>query len=146
MKLVNQEIGKGQNQSPDMFPWYLAAACCGDYVNWVWLLTFRGGPVLKIPPAMQEPQELLVWSLGWEDPLEKEMATHSSVLAWKIPWTEEPGGLQSMGSQRFRHDWSDGAQHMFGFKLVPGFQNAFSPHLTVWVLGSCPRLLILGFS
>ena len=60
--------------------------------------------MLKIPPAMQEPQELPVQSLGWEDPLEKEMATHSSVLAWKIPWTEEPGGLQSMGSQRFRHD------------------------------------------
>ena len=47
-------------------------------------------------PAMQETQ---VPSLGWEDPLEKEVATHSSNLAWKIPWTEEPGGLQSMGSQ-----------------------------------------------
>ena len=43
-------------------------------------------------------------SLGWEDPLEEEMATHSSILAWRIPWTEEPGGLQSMGSQRVRHD------------------------------------------
>ena len=42
--------------------------------------------------------------LGWEDPLEKEMATHSSTLAWQIPWTEEPGGLQSMGSLRVRHD------------------------------------------
>ena len=41
--------------------------------------------------------------LGWEDPLEKEMATHSSIFAWKIPWTEEPGRLQSMGSQRVRH-------------------------------------------
>ena len=49
-------------------------------------------------------QETWVWSLGWEDPLEKEMATHSSTLAWKIPWTEEPGGLQSMGSQRVWHD------------------------------------------
>jgi len=45
-----------------------------------------------------------VWSLGWEDALEEEMATHSSLLAWRIPWTEEPGGLQSMGSQRVRHD------------------------------------------
>ena len=44
--------------------------------------------------------------LGWEDPLEKGMATHSSTLAWKIPWTEEPGRLQSMGSQRVRHDWA----------------------------------------
>ena len=49
-------------------------------------------------------QENQIRSLGREDPLEKEMATHSSVLAWKIPWTEEPGGLQSMGSQRVRHD------------------------------------------
>ena len=52
-------------------------------------------------PAVQETQ---VRSLGWEDPLEKEMATHSSILAWKTSWTEEPGGLQSMGSQRVRHD------------------------------------------
>ena len=43
-------------------------------------------------------------SMGWEDPLEKEMSTHSSILAWRIPWTEEPGGLQSMGSQRVGHD------------------------------------------
>ena len=49
--------------------------------------------------------ETWVQSLGWEDPLEKEMATHSSILAWKIPWAEEPGGLQSMGLQRVRHDW-----------------------------------------
>ena len=49
-------------------------------------------------------QETRVRSLGWEDPLEKEMATHSSILAWRIPWIEEPGGLQSMGSQRVRHD------------------------------------------
>ena len=45
--------------------------------------------------------------LGREGPLEKGMATHSSILAWRIPWTEEPGGLQSMGSHRVRHDWSD---------------------------------------
>ena len=45
-----------------------------------------------------------VWSLDWEDPLEKEMATHSSILAWEIPWTEEPGGLQSVGSQKVGRD------------------------------------------
>ena len=50
-------------------------------------------------------QETRVWSLGWEDPLQKEMATHSSILAWRIPWMEEPGGLQSMGSQWVRHNW-----------------------------------------
>ena len=49
-------------------------------------------------------QETWVRTLGWEDPLEKEMAIHSSTIAWKIPWTEEPGRLQSMGSQRVRHD------------------------------------------
>ena len=49
-------------------------------------------------------QETWVQSLGWEDILEKEMATHSSILAWRIPWTGEPGGLQSMESQRVRHD------------------------------------------
>ena len=49
-------------------------------------------------------QETRVRSLGWEDPLEKEMAAHSNILAWKIPWTAEPGRLPSMGSQRVRHD------------------------------------------
>ena len=56
--------------------------------------------MVKNLPAMQETQ---VRSLGWEDPLEKGMATHSSILAWTIPWTEDPGGLQSMESQRVRH-------------------------------------------
>ena len=49
-------------------------------------------------------QERWVQSLGWEDPLEKEIAIHSSILAWGIPWSEEPGGLQCMGSQRVRHN------------------------------------------
>ena len=53
---------------------------------------------------MQETEEVWVPSLGWEDPLEKGMATHSSVLVWRIPWTEELGGLQSMGSPRVGHD------------------------------------------
>ena len=56
-------------------------------------------------------QEKQVGSLGQEDPLEKETATHSSILAWEIPWTEEPGGLQSMGSQRVRHDLVTQQQH-----------------------------------
>ena len=59
--------------------------------------------MVKNPPAMQEMQETQFQSLGQEDPLQKEMATHFSILAWKIPWTEEPGGLQSMGSQRVGH-------------------------------------------
>ena len=52
-------------------------------------------------------QETWVWSLGWEDPLEEEMVTHPSILAWTISWTEEPGGLQSIGLQRVRYNWSD---------------------------------------
>ena len=50
-------------------------------------------------------QETWVWSLGWEDPLQKQMATHCSILAWRIPWTEEPGGLQSRGLQIIRIEW-----------------------------------------
>ena len=68
----------------------------------------RASPVspqmVKNLPAMQEMQERLVQSLDWEDPLEEGMTTHSSILAWKIPQTEEPGWLKFMGSQRVRHD------------------------------------------
>ena len=62
---------------------------------------FPGGSVVKNPPALQETQIL---SLGWKGPLEKEMATHSSILAWEIPGTGEPGGLQLVGLQRVRHN------------------------------------------
>ena len=68
---------------------------CAEFGRPWWL---RG---LKRLPAMRETW---VRSLGWEDPLEKEMATHSSILAWNIPWMEKPSGLQSMGLQRIRHD------------------------------------------
>ena len=61
---------------------------------------------VKNPPAMQETQETEVGSLGWEEPLEKDMATHSSTLSWEVPWTEEPDGLQFMGLQRIRHNWT----------------------------------------
>ena len=68
-----------------------------DSILWASLVA----QMVKCLPMMQETW---VQSLGWEDPLEKEMATHTSILAWKIPWTEDPGRLQSMGSQRVRHD------------------------------------------
>ena len=64
-------------------------------------LTSLVAQMVKHLPTMEETQ---VRSLGWEDPLMKEMVTHFSMLAWKIPWTEEPGWLQSMGSQRVGHD------------------------------------------
>ena len=60
---------------------------------------FPGGSVIKNQPAMQELQETQVQCLGWEDPLKEEMATHSRIVAWRIPRTEDPGGLQFLGSQ-----------------------------------------------
>ena len=66
-------------------------------VSYVGDLGFPGGSEIKNLPAMQETR---VQSLGWEDRLEESMATHSSILAWRIPWTEEPGGLQFMGSHK----------------------------------------------
>ena len=60
--------------------------------------------MVKNLPAMKETQDMLVQSLGREDSLEEGMATHSNILAWRIPWTEEPGGLQSIGSQGVEHD------------------------------------------
>ena len=65
---------------------------------------FLDRSVVKNLPLMQKPQETQVRSLGGEDPLEEGIAAHSSILAWRIPWTEEPGGLRSMGSQRVGHD------------------------------------------
>ena len=62
--------------------------------------------------------ETWVQSLGWEDPLEKGMATHSSILAWRIPWAEEPGGLQSVGSQRVGHDWATNTHTIVNLKGV----------------------------
>ena len=66
-----------------------------------WPKTSLGAQMVKCLSTMQETR---VRSLGWEDPLEKEMAIHSRTIAWKIPWTEEPGRLQSVGSQRVGHD------------------------------------------
>ena len=66
---------------------------------------FTSWATKRIHLAMQETRELHIWSLGQEDTLEQGMATQTRNLAWRIPWTEEPGGLQSMGSQRAGHDW-----------------------------------------
>ena len=90
----NGEDGKKLSKNWRMF----LENVCILIIDWGSLVAQRVKHLLP----MQETQ---VRSLGWEDPLEKEMATHSSSLAWKILWTESPGGLQSMGSQRVRHDW-----------------------------------------
>ena len=82
---------------------------------------------LRICLPMQETKESQVRSLGWEDPLEEEMANHCSILAWRIPWTEEPGRLQSKGSQRVWHDWATNTH----------------PSLGLWGYGFCTSLFIL---
>ena len=81
---------------------FLCIWTCLSYLWWTSLVA----QMVKHLPTMRETQ---VQSLGQEDPLKKEMATHSSILAWKIPWTEEAGRLQFMGSHRVGHDWSNSA-------------------------------------
>ena len=71
----------------------------------------RASLVAQMVKNLPGVQETLVWSLGQEDPLEKGMATHSSILAWRIPWTEELGRLQSMGSKRVGHNWATNISH-----------------------------------
>ena len=92
----------------------LWAAVYGVAQSWTWLKQLsssssstqsRASLVAQMVKNLLAIQETWVWSLGGEDPLEKEMATRSSILAWRILWTEEPGGLQSMGSQRVWYDW-----------------------------------------
>ena len=80
-----------------------------EWLNWLklWSICNLVAQTVKNLPAMQE---IWVWSLNQEDPLEEEMSTHSSILAWRILWTEESGRLQSMGSQRVGHNWSDSAR------------------------------------
>ena len=76
--------------------------------SWVWDgKDFPGGVNGKEPNSQYRRHEMWVQSLGWDDPLEEGMATHSHILAWRTPWTEEPGGLRSVGSQRVGHDWSN---------------------------------------
>ena len=83
-------------------------------------LGLPGDSVLKNSPAMQEPQETWVRSLGWEDPLEEGMAAHSSVPAWRIPWAGEPGGLPSMGLHRVGDDCSDLARmYLIPYRTFP---------------------------
>ena len=75
-----------------------------SYVIYPWLLVKTSSLVAQSLKRLSGMQEIRLQSLDWEDPLEKEMATHSNTLAWRIPWREEPGRLQSMGSQRVGHD------------------------------------------
>ena len=90
---------------------------------------FLMAEMVKNLPAMQQTW---VWSLGWEDPLEKGMAPDSSILAWRIPWTEEPGRLQSMGSQRAIHNWTT------NMHTLPHLQKGFLISLSLPFSVECP--------
>ena len=87
--------------------------------------------------------ETWVQSLGWEDVLEKEMATHSSILAWKIPWMEEPGRLQSMGSQRVGHDWETSLS-LFTYAVSLSKSPSTVQVLSSWKSALCWVLLLLS--
>ena len=88
-RLIEQWVLSASSQLPSISVW--------QFLFWL---------VAQMVKRLSIMRETRVQSLGWEDPLEKEMAIHSRTIAWKIPWTEEPGRLQSMGSQRVGHDWA----------------------------------------
>ena len=92
---------------PSLPPWVH-----GGFTLSFFILEALVAQTVKCLPTMRETR---VQSLGWEDLLEKEMAAHSSILAWKIPWTEEPGTLHSMGSQRVGHDWETSLSFIFSY-------------------------------
>ena len=97
--LINSSEAKGTRER---FPGKAALGLGFDVRIGIYFCVSLVAQMVKNLPAMQETQG---WSLGRESPLEKEMATHSSILVWRIPWTEVPGGLQPMGSQRVGHSW-----------------------------------------
>ena len=121
MNLKNMLIERSQTQRPQRVSFYLhemfRIGRCGEMTSRLVItygvgMGFPGISVVKYPPAMQQTQETRVHSLGWKDPLEKEMATHSSILAWENPWTEEPDGLHCpWGHERVRQDLVTEQQH-----------------------------------
>ena len=112
---------------------------CMDWLSWELV-----AQIVKNLPAMKETQETWVQSLGREDPLEEGMATHPSILAWKISRTEEPGGLQSMGSQRIGHDWATNtltlslAMYNLIFPLVLNLESSLGSPQVFSEQASCP--------
>ena len=113
--------------------------CISVFWSFLSNLGFPDGSLVKNPPAMQDTR---VWSLDQEDPLEKGMATHSSILVWRIPWREEPSGLQSMGLQRVRHNWVTNA---FTF-MERNNKHWFTKILSDWGWSRFPfsQILTLG--
>ena len=127
-----------QNSSHPQPPSWLCLIFLKDFLLLYFIYTTGGrivpricsGSAVKNSPAMPEPQ---VRSVGLEDPLEKEMATHWSILAWRIPWTEEPGGLQYIGLQRVRHNWSNLA-HKHNPSKTWILERHFSKQMSQWFL------------
>ena len=103
---VNWKSNFSQKRTCPGHVWLSSGCLHSIQSNWPWLGASLMTQQVKNLPAMQETQATQVQPLGQKDPLEAEMATHSSVIAWKIPWTEGPGRLQSRGFQRVGHDWS----------------------------------------
>ena len=92
---------------------------------------------------MQKVQETWVQSLSQEDPLEKGMPTHSSILAWKIPWTEEPGGLQPTGPWRDGHDWAKHRLFIISGQSVSGIRTVTAVHrASEWIFQTCKTLVL----
>ena len=98
--------------------------------------------LVKNLPLMREMQ---VWSLSWKDPLEEGMTTHSSILGWRVPWTEEPDGLQSMGSQRVWHNWAHAKAYSWreegGERKCWGWLFCLEFHLSLKLSAKIPRVL-----
>ena len=123
---------------------FFGTALLWDWNERIWFrsylygLSFHGGSAVKNLPAMQEPLEMWVWLLGWEDPLEESMATHSRIPAWRIPWTEELGELYSTVSKRLGCDWSDWVRMSTLSNLVV-FPTLFNLILSFGVRSSWPE-------
>ena len=98
---------------------YVTAQYCIESISTVPLFQALTSLVAQMVKHLSTMWKTQVRSLGWEDPLEKEMAIHSRTIAWKIPWTEEPGRLQPMGLQRVGHDWATSLPLCFRGKCVP---------------------------
>ena len=117
-------IQRPENKAPGQPNVFWVNALASQWLLWASLVA----QMVKNLPAIRE---IWVWSLGQEDPLVKGMATHSSILSWRIPWTEEPGGLQSLVLQRVGQDWvrfgQDWVTNTFTFHLVLTSQRSLKP-------------------